>query len=232
MSPGSSPGLFLEKDAGEPLHEPVGDDQLAALLGDEPPFLELALEPTLLRRLDLLVGVGLGPPLRLFPLLLEAPALRLRGSALLLGLVLDDALAVLDRTLDPTRQLFPLGGRQAREGVPELGRPERTSVGRQERQRDRPVLGPGSGGPAAAAEQAPEPGSESDGTRPGSGPVSRGGPAGGSRMRRERGARSGCRRGASWAVPASSPPSGRRAAAPRVRRCGGRPPRPSGARGE
>src|SRR5271157_71911 len=126
--PGKALALLLEQEASEPLDEAIGDDQLAPVLGDEPPLLEFPLDTTLLGLADPGFGLRLGPPLRLGALLLEAASLGLRLAPLLLGLLLDPALPGAEGARDAVGELLTLRPGELRERVPELGRTDRPSV--------------------------------------------------------------------------------------------------------
>ncbi len=101
--------LLLEEEPGEPLDQTVRDHELAAMLGDEPAFLELPLEAALLGLPDPGLCLRFRAPLRLGSFLLETAALRLRLTALLLCLPLDPPLPSLERSGDLVGELLPLG---------------------------------------------------------------------------------------------------------------------------
>ena len=117
--------LLLEDEPREPFDQPVGDREPAVLLGDEPPFLQLPVDPVRFRVADPVAGLRLGPSSSLLALGLEGPPLLLGLPALRLGLLPEVALARAERLVDPLGQLVPLPRGQPGDRLAEVGRPDR-----------------------------------------------------------------------------------------------------------
>jgi len=113
------------------------------MLGDEPAFLELAFEATLLGLADSRLGFRLRASLRLRPLFFETAALRLRLTTFLLGLALDPSFPRLEGARDVVRKLLSLRSRELGERVPELGGTDRAAVRGRRCEDDPPSSGGG-----------------------------------------------------------------------------------------
>src|SRR5271157_276043 len=154
---GKASALLLEQEPREPLDEAVGDRELPVMLGDEPPLLELALEPVPFRLADAGLGLRLGPPLGFRALFLEPTALGLCLAPLLLGLLLDPAFPRFEGSRHVVAELLALRAGELGERVPELGRPDRAAVGRRGGEDHAPPAGRRGGGRPSAREQTLEP---------------------------------------------------------------------------